>query len=174
MSRKRTQNGSKRTRGRRQRTVSLSLRDRGQTTQDFAIGIGVFILAVAFVFSFLPTILTPFDSSVSGGQTAQADRIADRLVDHLSEDADEPNSIDSDDFEEIDNSEKIGDTVGLRTAGDRVNVRIEYLDESETVDDLVIGDEYTDQSAASSARIVTLEDNPDGCETACRLVVRIW
>ncbi|ELY44459.1 DUF7287 family protein [Natronorubrum sulfidifaciens] len=172
MSRKRTQNGSKRTRGRRQRTVSLSLRDRGQTTQDFAVGIGVFILAVAFVFSFLPTILTPFDSSVSGGQTAQADRIADRLVHNLSDSDTSPNAINDTAFNETDG--ELEDRVGLRTAGDQVSVQIEQLNESETVNDMVIGDQYNGQSAASSARIVTLDDNPEGCETACRLVVRVW
>ncbi|MFA9425260.1 hypothetical protein [Natronorubrum sp. A-ect3] len=174
MTRKRTQNRTGRARGRRQRTLSISLRDRGQTTQDFAVGIGVFILAVAFVFTFLPTILTPFDSSVSGGQTAQADRIADRLVYHLSDSDTSPNAIDSGDFKDIDDVDGIREIVGLRTAGDRVSVQIEQLNESETVNDMVIGDQYNDQSAASSARIVTLDDNPEGCETACRLVVRVW
>ena len=52
----RRQNHATRRRDRRRRTITIStpLEDRGQTTQDFAIGIGVFILAVAFVFSFLP------------------------------------------------------------------------------------------------------------------------
>ncbi|SIR73628.1 DUF7287 family protein [Natronorubrum thiooxidans] len=176
MTRKRPHNEQKRTRGRRQRTVSISLRDRGQTTQDFAVGIGVFILAVAFVFTFLPTILTPFDSSVSGGQTAQADRIADRLVHNLSDSDTSPNTINGTTFNETDGG--LEDRVGLRTAGDRVNVRIEYLDKREIVGDLAIGNEYTDQSAASSARIVTINEPPSGVslgdEAAYRLVVRVW
>ncbi|WP_121742292.1 DUF7287 family protein [Natronorubrum halophilum] len=162
-------------RGRRRRTVSISLRERGQTTHDFVVGIGVFILAVAFVFSFLPTILTPFDSSVSGGQTAQADRIADRLVHNLSTDQG-PNTFNESDFGSVADDD-LDDLVGLRTVGDQVNVSIEHLNESGPVDDeLTVGVEYNNQSAASSARIVTFEgDGPDGEErSAYRLVVRVW
>ncbi|WP_137289645.1 DUF7287 family protein [Natronorubrum halophilum] len=159
--------------GRRRRTVSISLRERGQTTHDFVVGIGVFILAVAFVFSFLPTILTPFDSSVSGGQTAQADRIADRLVHNLSDADTSPNTINGDAFNDTDG--ELEDRVGLRTAGDRVNVSIEHLNESGPVnDEWTIGVEYNNQSAASSARIVTFEDGGPDERVAYRLVVRAW
>ncbi|SDJ93840.1 hypothetical protein SAMN04515672_1895 [Natronorubrum texcoconense] len=155
--------------------MSLSLRDRGQTTQDFIVGIGVFILAVAFVFSFLPTMLTPFDSSTSGGQTAQADRVADRLVHNLSDGT--ANEIDGNQLENYDDDHNVSKALGLRTNQDgdpiqRVNVSLQPLNESTTVKGF--GPEYDDQSAASSARIVTVEDGPDDCDPACRLVVRIW
>ncbi|MDQ2051373.1 hypothetical protein RBH26_12895 [Natronolimnohabitans sp. A-GB9] len=167
---------------RRPRTVSVSLRDRGQTTQDFAVGIGVFILAVAFVFSFLPTILTPFDSSVSGGETAQADRIADRVVDDLSASTDDPNEIDVEEFESYGDGD-LATKVGLRST-DRVNVRLEPLDgTSEEIDEYTSvdgSDDYDGQSAASAARLVVLadDDGPDYCTDegfeTCRLVVRVW
>ena len=156
--------------------MSLSLRNRGQTTQDFIVGIGVFILAVAFVFSFLPTMLTPFDSSTSGGETAQADRVADRVVHNFMDpDSDNPNQII---WTEIDEDDRV-DELGLRTNADddpirRVNVSLQPLNESTTVEGF--GPVYDDQSAASSARIVTVEGigEPEKCEPACRLVVRIW
>ncbi|NUC73101.1 hypothetical protein HTZ84_12390 [Haloterrigena sp. SYSU A558-1] len=164
-------------RDRRPKTVSISLRERGQTTQDFAIGIGVFILAVAFVFSFLPSILTPFDSSVSGGQTAQADRVADRAVHDLSTESGPETELERFFDEDDDLSERLG----LRedeTRYDRIDVRLEPLNESEPLgDDWTVGDGYDNQSAASSARIVTFADGTgptDGCEPACRLVVRVW
>ena len=50
--------------------------ERAQTTIDFAIGIGLFLLVVAFVVAFVPTIFTPFQST-QGPQTA--DRIATSL-----------------------------------------------------------------------------------------------
>lgn len=52
---------------------------RGQTTLDFAIAMGVFLLAVAFVFTFIPTMTGPF---VDGTQdhTAAADRTASHLA----------------------------------------------------------------------------------------------
>lgn len=53
---------------------------RGQTTLDFAFGVGLFILVVAFVFAFVPSMLDPFSG------TGQSERvIADRLASQLSE-----------------------------------------------------------------------------------------
>ncbi|WP_211338349.1 DUF7287 family protein [Haloterrigena salifodinae] len=180
MSRKRTRTD----RDRRSKTVSISLRERGQTTQDFAIGIGVFILAVAFVFSFLPSILTPFDSSVSGGQTAQADRVADRVVHNLSTETGPETELNGSAFEEfVDDDEGLSERLGLRedeARYDRIDVRLEPLNESEPLgDEWTVGDGYENQSAASSARIVTFEAGsftgaaPE-CDPACRLVVRMW
>ena len=177
MSRKRTPTE----RDRHPKTVSISLGERGQTTQDFAVGIGVFILAVAFVFSFLPSILTPFDSSVSGGQTAQADRVADRVVHEVSTEDGPETELDGDEFEAfVADDAGLADRVGIRedqARYDRINVSLEPLNESRQLgDDWSVGDEYDDQSAASSARIVTFagDRGPAECDPACRLVVRMW
>lgn len=174
-----------RRRERRPRTVSVSLRNRGQTTQDFAVGIGIFILAVAFVFSFLPSIVTPYDSSIGGAETAQADRVADRVLENLST-GESPNEINgtpvvngtwSDD--------QLANLTGLRstTSGgdtvliDRANVTIQRLNGSAVDDPSVdgVGPAYDDQPAASSARIVAVEaDGVEFDESAYRLVVRVW
>ena len=53
--------------------------DRGQTTFDFAIGVSVFLLAVAFVFSFVPGMVQPFTSS-GQEEMAASNRLADRLA----------------------------------------------------------------------------------------------
>jgi len=62
---------------------------RGQTTLDFAIAMGVFLLAVAFVFTFIPSLTAPF---VDGNQeqTAVADRVASTLVEGSLAAPDEP------------------------------------------------------------------------------------
>lgn len=190
MSRKRTdrrRQGRERDRARRPRTISISLERRGQTTQDFAVGIGVFLLSLAFVFSFLPSIVTPFDSSVGGAETAQADRIADQIVHNLSASNEHANNITKSDFEDTYAEENLSAEVGLRASSsddvvyDRVNVTIETFQGdivSSSSPDLTGGDTYDNQSAASSARIVTVVDS-DGdklskCDPACRLVVRVW
>lgn len=161
----------------RKPTVSVSI-DRGQTTQDFAVGIGVFLLAIAFVFSFVPSLVTPFSSSVDSGDTAQADRIAAAIVENASDDPDRPNHLNMTKFNETAalSDEDLADSLGLRivdgTLVDRVNVTIENVSENEeTV--LAGGTNYDNQSAASAARIVTLQDTDD-CTPACRLVVRVW
>ncbi|OVE85633.1 DUF7287 family protein [Natronolimnobius baerhuensis] len=167
----------------RSATISISTPvsgDRGQTTQDFAVGIGIFILAVAFVFSFLPSIVTPYDSAVGGAETAQADRISDKVLEELIVDGG-PNEIDpgligTGSLED----NNLADTFGLRTADDgdiridRLNVRIQELDNDDNEPAEAgweFGDTYDDQPAASSARIVTVDG---GEEDAYRLVVRVW
>lgn len=52
--------------------------DRGQTGIDFVFGVGVFLLSIAFVFSFVPGMLAPFGDAA--GATIVADRIGDELV----------------------------------------------------------------------------------------------
>ncbi|AGB32457.1 hypothetical protein C488_12373 [Natrinema pellirubrum DSM 15624] len=155
---------------------AVAERERGQTTQDFAVGIGIFLLAIAFVFLFLPSVVTPFDSSVGGAETAQADRIADRIVNDTA--TGEGNEIN---FTSYQGKENLTKQVGLRASSDkdlvydRVNVTIERLNGSSDIDTgLTAGDDYTGQPAASSVRIVTLANHPDECRPACRLVVRVW
>lgn len=55
---------------------------RAQTTLDFAIAMGIFLLAIAFVFTFIPSLTGPF---VGGNQDRSA--VADRTASHLSEGA---------------------------------------------------------------------------------------
>jgi hypothetical protein len=66
---------------------------RAQTTLDFAIAMGVFLLAVAFVFTFIPSLTAPF---IDGNQeqSAIADRVASHLVEGSLADPDEPYVLD--------------------------------------------------------------------------------
>ncbi|MFD1564744.1 hypothetical protein ACFR99_14475 [Haloarchaeobius amylolyticus] len=179
MSRKRPDDRSwRRTEAQRPETASSRWTDRGQTTQDFAVGIGIFLLAIAFVFSFLPTIMMPFDSSVSGAETAQADRIADRIVNDTSTGT--SNELDEDGLDPY-NGTTLTSELGLRSSGDtpidNVNVTVMNISNESTVgstDNWTGGETYADQSAASSARIVTIDDREERCDPACRLIVRVW
>lgn len=185
------------TRDRRDRTISLEIgldgpdgrsrggggRDRGQTAQDFVIGIGVFILAVAFVFSFLPSILTPYDSAVGGSETAKAERIANQIV-HDTTSVNGSNELDRDAFEATYADEDLSAELALRASAtddvifDSVNVTVRTL-EGDPVNTTALagGEPYDNQPAASSARIVTIDDtsaDPEDCDPACRLEVRVW
>jgi hypothetical protein len=55
---------------------------RAQTPLDFAIAMGVFLVAVIFVFTFIPSMTTPY---VEGNQDRSV--TANRVADHLSEGA---------------------------------------------------------------------------------------
>jgi hypothetical protein len=52
---------------------------RGQTTLDFAIGVSVFLIVVAFVLAFVPGMVQPFQASTQQ-ETAAADRLAEQLA----------------------------------------------------------------------------------------------
>lgn len=66
---------------------------RGQTTLDFAIGMGVFLVTVAFVLSFSTGLTDPF---LDGGQghPVSADRVADTLSRGMLGDPEEPAVLD--------------------------------------------------------------------------------
>jgi len=66
--------------------------DRGQTTLDFVIAIGIFLLAVAFVFVFMTNMMGPFTQDASQGMVA--DRVVDAVVSDLTVAADSPTELD--------------------------------------------------------------------------------
>lgn len=154
--------------------------DRAQTVQDFAVGIGIFLLAVAFVFSFVPTIITPFADGGST-QTAQADRIAATIVENASASTNGSNELDWDEFTSTydGDSEELSAALGLRKADgnaiDNVNITVINVTELSSDDptyEFQSGDNYDGQAGASAARIVT--DDKGKCDPACRLIVRVW
>ncbi|KAB1188768.1 MULTISPECIES: hypothetical protein [Haloferax] len=62
---------------RRERT-SNDGRSRAQTTIDYAVGVGIFLLAIAWVVGTVPQIVQPFDDAQD--QPLVANRAADRLA----------------------------------------------------------------------------------------------
>jgi len=68
---------------------------RAQTTMDFAVGVSVFLVTVAFAFAFVPGIITPFaDPDV--GDPVSVNRIADDLATDRLGSTDSPYSLDAD------------------------------------------------------------------------------
>ncbi|MFC7203907.1 hypothetical protein ACFQJC_10295 [Haloferax namakaokahaiae] len=148
--------------------------ERGQALQDYALGIGIFIVSVAIVLSFIPSILAPFNAPIDDSVTARADRSADRLTYSLSEER-QPNILNTSDteylFENLGSSENLREYLGL-SATTKINVTIHdpATDEIATVNSvrLAAGQPYGDTPIAASSRIVLIEDQP------YRLTVRLW
>ncbi|MFB6297536.1 MAG: hypothetical protein ABEH56_03350 [Salinirussus sp.] len=151
---------------------------RGQTTQDYLIGILVFIAVVTVVVGLLPSFTEPFEDETGGESTARADRVAQQIVSNLSA-VDQPNLVNSSrlmDVLELD-EEALRDRYGLGTAN--ANVTVETLDGDTYVTNasgtpFVSREGYAGENAATTARIVRLTNETTGCSPACRLVVRIW
>lgn len=106
--------------------MSYRAAERGQTGIDFAVGIALFLLAVAFVLAFVPSMFAPFYVTGSGDGIV-ADRSAAYLTDNaLVEDPARPGSLNGTDtdnwFEECDDT-SVGNELGIGT--DTVNVTID-------------------------------------------------
>lgn len=147
--------------------------DRGQTTQDFAIGIGIFVLAVAFAFATVPVLVGPDAVSSDGDAYAQTDRITTAIVDDL-ETGTNPNELDGDRLENEYEPDAFPERFGLRTtdgvALESVTISLETLDRETEL--LTRGDgDADDHSAVTVERVVSV-DGISECETACRLAVR--
>lgn len=67
--------------------------ERGQTTLDFATGISIFLLSLAFVLVFVPGMLQPFTGGTQD-DTPASNRVADDLSQRLLGDAGEPYALD--------------------------------------------------------------------------------
>jgi len=147
----------------------------GQTTIDFAIAMGVFLIAVAFVFTFIPSLTTPF---VEGNQDTSV--TADRVASHLSEgglgDPADPFVLNDTCTEVFFNEstadseipsncgysgESLDERVGVD--GDRlnVNVTIEHVDPDAPVDD-----RFRTVCHNSTQGVIIHEDNgSSNCDT---------
>ena len=156
--------------------------DRGQTTQDFAVGISVFLLTVTFTFAFVPSTVTPFGSPVTDAIPAKSDRVASTIVDKYSVD-DRSRTLDGTAFDnnvlEKTPDELREEVFGLRATA-QINITVQNRS-GEIIDadlgsgsPLVAGDDYpSNQAAASTTRIIRLP-GVEGCKTGCLLVVRVW
>lgn len=57
--------------------------ERGQLVQDYALGISLFLITMAFVAVFIPNLLTPFSDVGDEGELIKTERTADHLLDRV-------------------------------------------------------------------------------------------
>ncbi|ELZ85772.1 hypothetical protein C453_08153 [Haloferax elongans ATCC BAA-1513] len=146
---------------------------RGQTTQDFAVGVSVFLLTVAFLFAFLPGVLTPFEAGPTASESAQAGRVATTIHTNITV-AGYENKLDQTAADAFFAPTPTGNMLRTRLSlpeSARVNVTIRDSNETVVVLDGTTfsgGERYTGQPAARTTRLVR-----HGSETY-RLEVRVW
>lgn len=161
-------------------TIDPTERDRGQTPQDFAVGISIFLITVMFVFAFVPSVLQPSRAGEEVTLTAEGDRVASALVANLSHPG-RPNHLDASAVNATVNTydgdvEKFKSEYGLGKFTN-VNVTMRTLDGTGQVTDLDtgdpyrFGDEYRDQQVVEVRRMVTMDEQ---CQDGCLLIVRVW
>lgn len=141
---------------------------RGQTTQDYAVGIGLFLLIVVFALTFLPAILAPFETIDEDQREAQAERVANAIVDRAAIDGERVH-LNSDALEE---QVSMTDTPGSFGLADTVAINATLR--SLATDDRVGsgGTDHDGQAIGIWTRIVSTADGD--CSDGCRLAVRVW
>ena len=158
---------------------------RAQTTLDFAIGAGVFLVAIAFVVAFVPGMFVPFDADTG---TITADRVADSAAKDLLGDPAAPGELNTACtvrfFEQMNEDDPAAEWADCRfdedasTPGavfgvdDRLNITIEELDGTviERNEQLLAagGDPAAAESVSTVRRTVLFDGESK------RLVVRVW
>ncbi|WP_049970453.1 DUF7287 family protein [Haladaptatus cibarius] len=150
--------------------------DRGQTLNDYVVGISIFLLTVTFVVAFLPTVFAPFTAPIDDATTARADRGAGHLVETLSS-PETPNVLNESRtaafFQNNPESDDLRVNLGFPATA-RANVSIVDPDTNRVVavgSPAVVttaGDPLDGQPTAASSRTVVIGDD------AYRLTVRVW
>lgn len=155
--------------------------DRGQTAFDFAVGMGVFLITVGFILTFIPSIFAPFTVG-SGSNEIISDRVAatmaeDVLIEDLSGRAvlNEScvlaffNSTDDGAGCRFDDSNSLEEIVGLDH--DNVNVSIRQAGSIQTIEGVTLATGESpppNGDISASQRMVVI----DG--TVYELVVKVW
>ena len=163
--------------------------DRGQTVLDFAVGTSVFLLAVAFTFAFVPSLLEPF-SAGEGARLVVAERGAARLVETSLSAGSAPGVLSAactaDFFDGADpadaecnwdaNADDLAAEIGV--AG-HLGVQVTVTQGGNVVDEIAGrdvtaagGEEPPPRASVSTgSRVVTFDDD---AESTYRLTVRVW
>lgn len=152
--------------------------ERGQTLQDYTIGISLFIITIAAAVAGIFGFVGPASPGVSAEDIAQSERISTAMVQNLST-GQQPNELRADDLRKS-LDRPISDLRGRWgvESSTNLNVTVEVLNGSVIVENattgskLTAGSAYADHSAGTTTRIVTVDE--PRCTPACRLVVRAW
>lgn len=148
------------------------MNDRGQTAQDFLIGVSVLLLTLFGVFGMIPHLYEPFADPVDAEEETMADSLADQLVsEHRVNGA--SNTLDYAALEAT-----VTTPSALRTqataAGvlDRKVVNVTLLNGSQRK--WSGGNVYYANTSIGATAVRVVRFEADECSPVCRLVVRVW
>lgn len=150
---------------------------RGQTTQDYLIGVTLVLLTLVSVFALVPTLFGVTQDVVDSAERAAASELGDYLVNRYSV----PGANNTLVFDELDDalSGSTGRTISeiaIQEAGmrPRENVNVTIVTGGEQLRSYPSHDvPDADRTTATSIRVVRFT-NPRKCVTVCRIIVRVW
>lgn len=160
---------------------------RGQTTQDFAIGVSILVLTLAGVFAFMPAVFDSSTDSVERQEHTKATALAETILEEYTIGG-TTNTLEYDRLRTYfgissgsspsDVPDAMRGAAGIRYRNANVTItRGDTDDDGDVYDDAVLttgADVYISvQSTATVTRIVRFEDD-SRCDPSCRLIVRVW
>jgi hypothetical protein len=154
------------------------MRDRGQTLQDFTVGIVLFILTVSAVITSFTGFISPIWTGVGSQEVSASERVSESIV-RAHATGETPNQLVAEDLWTDVFSKSMSQLRTKWGLGDATFFRVvlEELDGTSVIsyngNDLAAGMDEPDGSNANTERLVTLVDS-DACEPGCRLVVQVW
>lgn len=171
----------------RDRTSPLPPRpsERGQTSQDYALGISIFLLTLTFVIGYFPSLLAPYDAGAGAAESATGNRVSEAVISEVAS-GEAPNDVNATAaavyFERNLSRDHFRENLSVRTDV-FVNLSVRTLDRSSVVQVvdpsgtpvyLRGGVPYRNESSVTVTRVVTMRNAPAACRPACRVVVRVW
>lgn len=157
-------------------TKRLLSATRGQTLQDYTVGISLFLITLAAVLAGLLGFTSPLTAGVSEEDVSQSQRVTTAVVQNLSTGR-QPNELDAGRVQStLDRPvSQLRTRWGIESTTS-LNVSVTTLNGTVIVQrggtKLTAGSGYRNESTATSSRVVTLDDGT--CDPSCRLVVRTW
>jgi hypothetical protein len=153
------------------RWSALAADDRAQTVHDYAFGVSIFLLAAVFVVAFVPGVTTPYATGITETEQEHSEAVARTLVANFSTDGKTSDlnrsrmrAFFTRDWDEPELQFRLGLPAD---AGVNVTLREPTLN-SDVVSDFQVGKRYRGRSAATTVRVVTIDDE------VYRLEVRAW
>ncbi|MFB6185032.1 MAG: hypothetical protein ABEI96_10795 [Haloarculaceae archaeon] len=150
------------------------MHDKGQTTQDYVIGISLVLLTLTGVFLVVPGIFNPFADPVDSTDRTMADSVATTLIREYQVDGTKRTLEYAALKGTLDDDDAFADVVTAAGVPPRRRVSVVVLTDAGSTIRYDAPNRYDGNSAtALTIRVVDFTD--DGrCDAACRLVVRVW
>lgn len=154
--------------------------ERGQTTQDYIVGISIMLLTIAGVFTFVPAVFDTSEDPVQRNAYTQADAVADELISEHNVGGASSTLV----YDRLNGSGGLaaGTIAELRSAAgiQRNNLNVTITENAKTdigaptlIQD---GDRVSsDQPTGTAVRFVQFgNESRCGSDGVCQLIVRVW
>jgi len=156
------------------------MRDRGQTLQDYLLGIALVLLTVVGVFAFFPDVFVPFEEPVESEDRQMANELATELVE-VNSTMQGRRTVNVTGLERtVQDTDALGRLVNRSgiPRWKQVNVTVRsdarLLVTGESSDTGSVFREESSAPPATTVRTIQAANRTHACAESCQIVVRVW